>query len=102
MIYHLLCEPFSAYSGLALSNVTANMMRFDETSIVVCPQADDTWGFSPDRIMVVPQSRVGNIRGWQHVPLRIRRRVFCRIFESVLSELRGGNIDEVTCACSCG
>jgi spore coat protein SA len=92
MIYHLLCEPFSAYSGLALSNVTANMMRFDETSIVVCPQADDTWGFSPDRIMVVPQSRVGNIRGWQHVPLRIRRRVFCRIFESVLSELRGGNI----------
>jgi spore coat protein SA len=92
MIYHLLCEPFSAYSGLALSNVAANMMHFDDRSVVVCPQADDTWGFGSSRIRVIPQLRVGNLRGWQHVPVRMRRRIFCRICDSVLSELQEGNI----------
>jgi spore coat protein SA len=92
MIYHLLCEPFSAYSGLALSNVTANMMQFEESSIVVCPQADNTWGFGSDRIMVIPQLRVGNIRGWQHVPFWIKRPLLCRIFGRLLSKLREGDI----------
>lgn len=91
MIYHLLCEPFSAYSGLALSSVVANIMRFDE-SVVVCPEADDTWGFGCDRIIVIPRLRIANIRGWQHVPLRIRGPLFCGIFDSVLSELREGDI----------
>ena len=57
MIYHLLEEPFSANTGLALSNFVANMMRFDECSVVVCPQADDTWAFEADRILVKPQLR---------------------------------------------
>jgi spore coat protein SA len=92
MVYHLLCEPFSAYSGLALSNVAANMMHFDDSSVVVCPQADDTWGFGSDRILVIPQLRIGNLRGWQHVPSWIKRWVFGRIFDSVLSELREGDI----------
>jgi spore coat protein SA len=92
MIYHLLCEPFSAYSGLALSSAAANMMRFDKGSVVVCPQADDTWGFRSDRIKVIPQLHIANIRGWQHVPLWMKRRLFCRIFGSVLSELREGDI----------
>lgn len=92
MIYHLLCEPFSAYSGLALSNVVANMMRFDSSSVVVCPQADDTWGFAPDRIMISSRLQSGNIRGWRYVPLSIKRRFFCRVFDSLLSKLREGEI----------
>jgi spore coat protein SA len=95
MTYYLLCEPFSAYSGLALSGVTANMMRFDKTSVVVCPQADNTWGFNSDRILVIRQVRLSNIRGWQHVPLWMRMRFFCCIFGPLLSQLREG--DTVWC-----
>jgi spore coat protein SA len=91
MIYHLLCEPFSAYSGLALSSVVANVMRFDE-SVVVCPKADDTWGFGWDRIIVIPQLKIANLRGWQHVPLGMRRRLLSRVFRPMLSQLREEDI----------
>ena len=58
MIYHLVDEPFSAYTGLALSSIAANIMRFDDNSVVVCPKADDTWGFNSDRILIVPRLRL--------------------------------------------
>ena len=38
MIYHLLpaTESFSMFSGLALARDVANIMRFDDSAIVVC------------------------------------------------------------------
>ena len=102
VIYHLLDEPFSAYTGLALSSFVANMMRFDERSVVVCSQADDTWGFTSDRILVKPQLRIltavirgSKMRGWRYVPLSIRRQIICLMFGSVLSRLESG--DTVWC-----
>jgi spore coat protein SA len=99
MIYHLLDESFSAYTGLALSIVTANMLRYDENSIVVCSQADQTWGFSPGRVMVLPQLKVltvtikgSKMRGWRFIPPPARRRLICRIFGPVLDRLQHGDI----------
>ena len=99
MIYHLLGEPFSAYTGLALASSVANMMRFDESSVVVCPEADETWGFRADRILAIPELRMltaeiggSTMRGWRFVPLSARRHIICRIFGSVLSQLKSGDI----------
>jgi spore coat protein SA len=99
MIYHFIGEPFSACTGLALANVAANMMRFDKSSVVVCPEADDTWGFGGDRILVIPQSgilaaeiRGSSMRGWRFVPSRLRRRLIYHIFRSAVSQLKSEDI----------
>jgi spore coat protein SA len=99
MVYHLLGEPFSAYTGLALANSVANTMRFDESSVVVCPEADDTWGFKEDRILVIPQLNIltvmirgASMRGWRFVPSSTRKQIICSIFGSVLSTLKSGDI----------
>lgn len=96
MIYHLLDEPFSAYNGLAVASVVSNIMRFDESGVVVCPQADDTWGFSADRIMVIPQlsklNKMMKIRGWRFVPLEVRIPLICHFFSTLLSKVEAGDI----------
>lgn len=102
MLYHLLDEPFSAYTGLANSSSVANLMRFDESSVVICQQADDTWGFDEQRIFVIPQLGVltaewkgRNMRGWRFVPFGVRRRIVCDVFGAFLDQL--GNEDVVFC-----
>jgi spore coat protein SA len=99
MIYYIVGEPFSACTGLALANIAANLMRFDKSSVVVCPEADDTWGFSEDRIVVIPQLgllaaeiRGSSMRGWRFIPSRLRRRLICHLFGSVLSRLKSEDI----------
>jgi len=93
MIYHLLDEPFSAESGLAIAGVVANMMRFDENSVAVCPETDFTWGFGADRIVIVPQLNVlGKRIGLRFLPLSIARPLICRIFDAVLSRLGSGDV----------
>jgi spore coat protein SA len=93
MIYHLLDEPFSAYTGLALSSIAANIMRFDENSVVVCSNADDTWGFSTERIMIIPRlGLLANGVGWRFAPGDLRRQVIRSIFSPILSKLQAGDI----------
>jgi len=99
VIYYLLDEPFSAYTGLALASTVANMMRFDQNSVVVCPEADDTWGFGADRILALPQLRIlateirgSTMRGWRFVPFSMRRRIISLIFDSVLAQLQSGDV----------
>jgi spore coat protein SA len=52
MIYHVLpeAEPFSEYYGGALSRWTANVLRRDKNCTIVCPWADDTWGFASHQV----------------------------------------------------
>jgi hypothetical protein len=72
MIYHLLPEnePFSAFSGVAISRNVSNMMRLDPSRVVVCPKSDDSWGFGADRIMVVPAVHLlARIRGRRFKPV---------------------------------
>lgn len=93
MICYLLDEPFSAYTGLALSSIVANMMRLDANSIVVCPEADDTWGFSANRTRVIPKlGLIVKIKGSRFIPLWVRRRILSWICSPLLSQLQQGDI----------
>jgi spore coat protein SA len=93
MIYYLLDEPFSAYTGLALANSVANMMRFEEKSVVVCHEADNTWGFGADRILLIPQiSALFKKRGWRFLPPWIVGPIVRQIFGPMLSRLVSGDI----------
>lgn len=47
-------EPFSAYYGGGTSRWTANVVRDDADTIILCPEADDTWGFPGNRVRPVP------------------------------------------------
>jgi glycosyltransferase involved in cell wall biosynthesis len=92
MIYHLLDEPFSTREGLAIARNVANIMRFDESSTVVCPASDDTWGIHSSRIMTIPLSSLANRKGWRAVPDWLRRQLMSYIFRPFLSRLKPEDI----------
>ena len=99
MVYHLLNEPFSTTAGVALSRVVADMLRFDEKSAVFCPNTDGTWGYSPDRVFVIPalraltkQVRGSNMRGWRYFPYPVRRVVIAYLFRLLLGRLNKGDV----------
>src|ERR1700683_2301633 len=95
MIYHLLPEnePFSAFSGVAISRNVSNMMRLDPSRVVVCAQSDDSWGFSADRILLLPALRpLARIKGRRFIPRLLTNLYFRRVFQSLLSRLKPGDI----------
>jgi spore coat protein SA len=95
MIYHLLpeTETFSAYRGGAISKNIANIMRFDSSRVVVCQSADDTWGYGPDRILVIPELRAyARIRGRKRLPAWMFVAFLRHIFRPLLSRLNAGDI----------
>jgi spore coat protein SA len=55
-VYHILPdeEPFSERRGGAISRWCANVLRDDPESRIVCPSADQSWGFAIDRVLVTP------------------------------------------------
>jgi spore coat protein SA len=56
LVYHLLPdeEPFSQSLGGAISRWCGNVLRDDTESKIVCPSADESWGFAPERVLVTP------------------------------------------------
>ena len=54
-IYHLLdeAEPFSEFSGGAISRWVANVLK-DRKETVVCRSFDDSWGFPNGRVFRLP------------------------------------------------
>ena len=53
--YHLLteAETFSDFAGGAISRWAGNVLRDTSHSVVVCPNADGTWRFSPESVHVL-------------------------------------------------
>ena len=95
MIYHLLPgnESFSAISGLAISHDVANIMGYDDSALVVCRDSDDSWGFAPDRSLVIPGMRIfGRMKGRKYIPRWITTPFFRRIFQPLISVLKAGDI----------
>ena len=95
MVYHLLPgnESFSASSGLAIAHDIANIMRFDDSAIVVCRDSDDSWDYPADRQIVIPKMRVfGRMKGRKYIPRWITSPFFRRIFRPLLSILESGDI----------
>jgi spore coat protein SA len=95
MVYHLLPgnESFSASSGLAISHDVANIMRYDDSAIVVCRDTDDSWGFAANRRIVIPKMRIfGRMKGRKYIPRWITSPFFRRIFQPLLAVLKSGDI----------
>jgi spore coat protein SA len=96
MIYHLLteAEPFSEHHGGALSRWAANVLRGDENCTIVCPSADATWGFPPNRVWRL--SRLRNYARWSRI-LRSRFAIALRlsllrfVFAPLAKKLKAGD-----------
>jgi spore coat protein SA len=95
MIYHILseAEPFSEHHGGALSRWTANVLRSDQNCTIVCPWADDTWRFAPQRVWSLPGLR--RYQGWSKtiryrfaigMRLSLLRSVFTPLLEKIKTD----------------
>src|SRR5215475_123446 len=88
MIYHLLTEsePFSEHFGGALSRWTANVLREDDSAVVVCPWADDSWNFTGGRTITLPG--FSDYQAWSHIfRSRLAIRLRLSLLRSILAPL---------------
>ena len=95
MIYHVLpdLEPFSAFRGGALAHTVAHLMKLDASRQVVCVSADETWGFSYERIHVMPRLRLyTRLRGRRLLPPSLTAPIYRRIYAPLLQLLKPGDI----------
>jgi spore coat protein SA len=89
-VYHVLSEtePFSMEFGGALSRWTANALRDDDQSIIVCPSYDDSFGFPKNRVLILEGqekylefSKIFKSRVVIDLRLMFLRRLFARFVE---------------------
>ena len=94
--YHLLteAEPFSEFNGGAISRWAGNVLRNTCHSVVVCPSADDTWGFAAESIRLLPRLEVYRAlrRSAAHLPWLLHKRFILWIFNALLEGLRPGDV----------
>jgi spore coat protein SA len=94
--YHLLteAEPFSEFSGGAISRWAANVLRNDSRSVVVCPSADDTWRFPKETVSQLPALRL--YKTWRgrlsRLPWSFHSKAIRAAFRPLLRRLRPGDI----------
>jgi spore coat protein SA len=96
--YHVLSEtePFSEPNGGAIARWAANVLRDDDTSVILAPSADDSWAFPPHRVKISERllsysRKPGGLT--RHLPWPIHRR-FLRWALSALRPVlkRGDNV----------
>jgi spore coat protein SA len=86
-------ECFSNHSGGAISRDVANIMRFDESRVVVTPKADETWGYQKDRILLLPAlKKYARIKGKRFIPLWLSKLIIVSLFKPLLNRLKPGDI----------
>jgi spore coat protein SA len=94
--YHLLteAETFSEFAGGAISRWAGNVLRNTSHSVVVCPNADRTWGFSQESIYVLPGMMLYKHvrRQLEHLPWFFHCRVIREVFRRVIKRVRSGDI----------
>jgi len=95
-IYHLLTEsePFSEQNGGAVSRWTANVLCNHSDAKILAPASDDSWGFEPGRVGVLP----GLIRykhfiekGGHLAPWSLRFHLLRKIIVPALSGMQRGD-----------
>jgi spore coat protein SA len=96
VVYHLLTEsePFSEPIGGAISRWAANVLRGDEDSVVICPSADDTWGFARERVRCLPPySRYNGVRRVaMHSPWFLHKKFLETMLGPGLAGLKAGDV----------
>jgi spore coat protein SA len=94
--YHLLTEsePFSEFTGGAISRWAGNVLRNTSRSVVVCPAADGSWKFNPASICLLPGLRLYKPLRWHlfRLPWLLHRRVICSLFRPLLARVTRGDV----------
>jgi spore coat protein SA len=94
--YHVLTEsePFSEFSGGAISRWAGNVLRNTSGSVVVCPAVDGSWKFSPASIYLLPGLRLYKPLRWHlfRLPWLLHCRVICGLFRPLLARVRRGDV----------
>lgn len=95
-VFHLLTEsePFSEHHGGAVSRWVANVLRFDDSGVVLVPSADGTWSLDRRQVRVVKgfalykfvNDHADSLLRWS-----LRMRVLRAIFGPVLRDLGPGD-----------
>lgn len=88
-------EPFSAYYGGGTARWTANVVRDDADTIVVCPESDGTWGFPSERVRSVPamvQYRKFLKLSKHRAPWIVKKYLLKKALQSGLHDLLPGDI----------
>jgi len=95
MIYHLLpeLESFSAMKGGALARDIANIMRMNSSHRVACAQADETWGFNSERILLLPGlHRYDAVRAKRFLPIWVTAGLIRSAFKPLMARLQPGDV----------
>lgn len=96
-VYHLLgdIEIFSNDRGGAISRWAGEVLAGDTRAVIVCPLADDSWGFPRDRVLVLeslrrfaPRSK--RLRYRFATPLRLL--LLRNVFTELLGRVREGDV----------
>lgn len=94
-IFHLLDEgeAFSEFSGGAISRWAANVLR-DGNETIICPSFDDSWGFPPDRLFVLPSwDRCHQVHPLLYrLPWTMQRPIYLRVLLPLIERLSRGDI----------
>jgi spore coat protein SA len=94
-IYHLLpeWEVFSSFSGGAVSKNIANIMRQDDSRVVVCQKRDDSWALDANRIIVLPALHIySKLRARRFLPGFTRKIIFPFVYIRLISHLHEGDV----------
>jgi spore coat protein SA len=95
-IFHILpeSEPFSDYSGGAISRWVANVTRFDDDAVIIAPEGDSTWRAGSTEVRIasgLERYRKANL-ALGHCSLRALRIAFIRfILSRNLKDLHAGD-----------
>jgi len=95
MKYHVFDEreQFSEFSGGAISRWAANVLRGDEDTHIVCVAADDSWGFQPDRIHLVPSlGRYLKLRARRYYPAWLNGLIVRNLYGADFPKLQSGDL----------
>ena len=94
-IYHLLdeAEPFSEFSGGAISRWAANVLRSGNET-VICQSFDDSWGYSADRLFRLPYwNRCDQVHpALYRSPWGMQKPIYQRVLRPVVEKLKPGDI----------
>ncbi len=94
-VFHVLpeCERFSEFHGGAISRWVANVLRGDGTGVVVCVEADDSWGVSANSVISMGWMRRYSalLRSGYRTPWLLRKWSLRRGFRGLIEQLTAGD-----------
>ena len=71
----------------------ANLVRLDRNRVAVCPDSDNTWSFSTEKVMVIPAIKLwGTIRARRFLPIPLTGPALRWVFKPMIEKLAPGDV----------